>query len=69
MPYYVIEVTATYENITVSADSVEEAIEIAKMGIVDRWPDAVEARPQIRFCKYKHMDNYPVTTEEGYLGC
>jgi hypothetical protein len=63
---YVLEVTATYKNIVVEADSFEEAQEIAEMGIVDRWPDVVGSAQQL----YVYInDNYPVTTEEGYLGC
>jgi hypothetical protein len=47
MTQYVINVMALYEDLKVSADSLEEAMEIAKMTIVDRWPDEIIASPKV----------------------
>lgn len=56
---YVLEVTATYTNIVVEADSFEEAQHIAEMSIVDRWPDKVGSAPQL----------YVDINIDEYLGC
>lgn len=66
MPKFVIEVAVYYHDIVVETDTLEDALELAKMGVVDRWPDEIEATAQIQFRPYKHMDNGPI---DPYLGC
>jgi hypothetical protein len=50
---FVLEVIATYHDIVVEAETLEEAEQIAEMGVVDRWPDSVVAKPQFRYQYYR----------------
>ena len=48
MPKFQVNVVALYGDLTISADTLEEALQIAAETIRDRWPDDIVATPVLK---------------------
>ena len=47
MPEFKVNVVALYGDLTISAETLEEALQIAAETIRDRWPDDIIATPVV----------------------